>query len=174
LNIFRLFGELKGIVSSFKHHSVIAVCCHSKVMRDCVLLYLNPGRSVIGIHQSLVEASQSDQISWSHSYQQVRTIYQHLWLWRDGHSVDPKCDLCGDLSPTVLHILNECTVALNQLRYTWRHDQQEDRLYIILFQTIGQTMSFQFTCIHDGTVLYSASLLPHPSIQWTLFSLWYI
>jgi len=82
--------------------------------------------------------------------------------------------LCGDLSPTVLHILNECTVALNQLRYTWRHDQQEDRLYIILFQTIGQTMSFQFTCIHDGTVLYSASLLPHPSIQWTLFSLWYI
>lgn len=36
-------------------------------MRDCVLLYLNPGRSVIGIHQSLVEASQSDQISWSYS-----------------------------------------------------------------------------------------------------------
>ena len=26
------------------------------------------------------------------------------------------------LSPTVLHILNGCPVALNQLRYTWRHD----------------------------------------------------
>ena len=36
--------------------------------------------------------------------------------------VDAKCGLCGDCSPTVLHILNGCPVALNQSRYTWKHD----------------------------------------------------
>ena len=30
--------------------------------------------------------------------------------------------LCWDLSPTVLHILNGCPMALDQSRYTWRHD----------------------------------------------------
>ena len=36
--------------------------------------------------------------------------------------MDAKCGLCGYCSPTVLHILNGCPVALNQSRYTWRHD----------------------------------------------------
>ena len=40
------------------------------------------------------------------------------WMIR----VDAKCDLCGDLCPTVLHILNGCPVALNHSRYTWRYD----------------------------------------------------
>jgi len=30
--------------------------------------------------------------------------------------------LCWDLSPIVLHILNGCPMALDQSRYTWRHD----------------------------------------------------
>ena len=33
-----------------------------------------------------------------------------------------KCTLCGNSQPTVAHILNGCTVALEQGRYTWRHD----------------------------------------------------
>ena len=36
--------------------------------------------------------------------------------------VDSKCHLCGSSAPTVFHILNGCPVALNQSRYTWRHD----------------------------------------------------
>ena len=32
-----------------------------------------------------------------------------------------KCDLCGNFS-NLEHILNYCTVALKQKRYTWRHD----------------------------------------------------
>ena len=44
----------------------------------------------------------------------------NLKRWR--LRVDAKCGLCGDCSPTVLHILNGCPVALNQSRYTWRHD----------------------------------------------------
>ena len=33
-----------------------------------------------------------------------------------------KCSLCGNSRPTVAHILNGCPVALEQGRYTWRHD----------------------------------------------------
>ena len=49
------------------------------------------------------------------------TFYQHLSTSKSWN-FHAKCDLCGDLSPTVLHIPNGCPVALNQLRYTWRHD----------------------------------------------------
>ena len=35
---------------------------------------------------------------------------------------DPRCPLCNSRCPTTLHILNGCPVALNQGRYTWRHD----------------------------------------------------
>ena len=44
----------------------------------------------------------------------------NLKRWRI--RVDAKCTLYGALSPTVLHILNGCPIALNQSRYTWRHD----------------------------------------------------
>ena len=33
-----------------------------------------------------------------------------------------KCSLCGNSRPAVAHILNSCPVALQQGRYTWRHD----------------------------------------------------
>ena len=35
---------------------------------------------------------------------------------------DPKCLLCSWPSPTSAHILNGCATALNQGRYSWRHD----------------------------------------------------
>ena len=33
-----------------------------------------------------------------------------------------KCHLCGNTRPTTAHILNGCPIALEQGRYTWRHD----------------------------------------------------
>jgi hypothetical protein len=36
--------------------------------------------------------------------------------------VDPKCPLCHSRIATLAHILNRCSVALNQSRFTWRHD----------------------------------------------------
>ena len=35
---------------------------------------------------------------------------------------DPKCPLCGHKQLTVHHILSNCPEALQQGRYTWRHD----------------------------------------------------
>ena len=37
------------------------------------------------------------------------------------NEVDPACPLCGRPA-TLRHILNSCSVALHQGRYTWRHD----------------------------------------------------
>ena len=36
--------------------------------------------------------------------------------------VDIKCSLCGSANATLKHILNGCPMALNQGRFTWRHD----------------------------------------------------
>ena len=44
-----------------------------------------------------------------------------LRIWK-ATTVD-KCDLCQQPNCSLLHILNSCKVALNQGRYTWRHDQ---------------------------------------------------
>ena len=35
---------------------------------------------------------------------------------------EARCDLCSSTSPTTLHKLNACPVALNLGRYTWCHD----------------------------------------------------
>ena len=42
----------------------------------------------------------------------------HRWKIQVG----AKCQLCGSPRPTSSHVLNGCPVALNQGRYTWRHD----------------------------------------------------
>ena len=44
----------------------------------------------------------------------------NLARWRI--QTDPKCPLCGDRRATSQHIINSCQTALNQGRYTWRHD----------------------------------------------------
>ena len=40
----------------------------------------------------------------------------------DENSVDSRCPLCKAPRPATAHILNGCPIALNQGRYTWRHD----------------------------------------------------
>ena len=42
-----------------------------------------------------------------------------------GYEVPP---VCFFLNPTLKHILNGCSVALKQGRYTWRHDKILTRL----------------------------------------------
>ena len=44
----------------------------------------------------------------------------NLRRWR--LRVDPSCPLCGHTHPTIHHVLSNCPEALQQGRYTWRHD----------------------------------------------------
>ena len=45
---------------------------------------------------------------------------ENLRRWGQ-HTTDPACPLCGRHA-TLRHILNGCSIALRQGRYTWRHD----------------------------------------------------
>ena len=58
--------------------------------------------------------------------------------------VDLKCCLCGFSNPTLKHILNGCSTALKQGRFTWRHDSILQRLVEDLKSFVG--------CANSGTV----------------------
>ena len=58
--------------------------------------------------------------------------------------MDLKCCLCGFSNPTLKHILNGCSMALKQGRYTWRHDGILQRLVEDLKSFVG--------CANSGTV----------------------
>ena len=59
----------------------------------------------------------------------------NLKHWR--FRVDGSCPLCTSPSPTTLHILNGCPLALSQGRYTWRHDS----VLVKLLSTIKMLLS---------------------------------
>ena len=61
-------------------------------------------------------------------------LNQRRWRMR----VDAACDLCKSRSPTVLHILNFCPIALNQQRFTWRHDSVLLKLFSSLRSFLGE------------------------------------
>ena len=50
------------------------------------------------------------------------TLPTPLNLKRWNYRLDAKCHLCNSNRPTTAHILNGCTIALEQGRYKWRHD----------------------------------------------------
>ena len=45
--------------------------------------------------------------------------FTNLRTW--GKRINVKCNLCKN-TQTLLHVLNNCSISLNQGRYTWRHD----------------------------------------------------
>ena len=51
---------------------------------------------------------------------------------------NPRCPLCSVRNPTTLHILNGCVSALNQGRYTWRHDSVLSCIASWLTPTLGE------------------------------------
>ena len=58
--------------------------------------------------------------------------------------VDLKCCLCGFSNPTLKHILNGCSMALKQGRYTWRHDS--------ILQHLVENLKSFVGCANSGTV----------------------
>ena len=50
-------------------------------------------------------------------------------LKRWGKRVSDVCPLCGNSKQTLNHILSSCSSALNQGRFTWRHDSVLRTLY---------------------------------------------
>ena len=61
----------------------------------------------------------------------------NLRRWRI--QTDPKCPLCSWPQPTTMHVLNGCATALNQGRYTWRHDSVLQTLVKAIIPALGQS-----------------------------------
>ena len=61
-------------------------------------------------------------------------LNQRRWKMR----IDASCDLCKSKSPTVLHILNYCPTALNQKRFTWRHESVLLKLFSSFKSFLGE------------------------------------
>ena len=74
-----------------------------------------PGRSIILYNKS----------RFGHS---THSLNLRRWRLR----VDAKCALCDHFAPTTFHILNGCPVALEQDRYTWRHDSILQKKFLIV------------------------------------------
>lgn len=64
----------------------------------------------------------------------------HRWKRVDSD----KCDLCFQ-KQTQLHVLSNCSVAVNQKRYTWRHDS----ILYTLFFYILQLQQYDFNVLVD-------------------------
>ena len=63
----------------------------------------------------------------------VNTLPSQDNLKRWGISnADQLCVLCGRVNPTLRRVLTGCPVALNQGRYTWRHDSVLKRIILFL------------------------------------------
>ena len=81
-----------------------------------------------------------------------------LNLRRWGHqSVDPSCQLCGRPA-SLRHILNACPSALNQGRYTWRHDS-------VLRILKRHLLSFWQSPLTQNTIRDRANLSTQPYIR---------
>ena len=63
-------------------------------------------------------------------------------LKRWGKRVNDRCDFCGNIQ-TLAHILTNCSTALDQGRFTWRHDS-----------VLGTIVSFIGSKLRAGFVLY--------------------
>ena len=119
------------------------------------------------VQGSLVRADFSQQPVWAKSVDHlpdavfkwsansiVDTLPHNANLFRWKKSNTDRCPLCNN-KQTLLHVLNNCPVALDQGRYTWRHDE----VLTLLKDYLSQNLLFNFGFDCD---------LPHCSYNYLL------
>ena len=77
-------------------------------------------------------------------------------LKRWGKRVNDRCPFCGNIE-TLLHVLNNCSISLDQGRYTWRHNSVLTTLIDIISPVLIEGFSFfsdlpGFTAPHGGSI----------------------
>ena len=91
-------------------------------------------------------------------------------LSRWGYTTNDKCSHCCQRE-TALHVLNGCTVALNQGRYTWRHDSILSHLAISISSRIDSAVWEFYADLPKFS--YSAhATLPYELLNYTASSRW--
>ena len=77
-------------------------------------------------------------------------------LKRWGKRTNDRCPFCGNIQ-TLLHVLSNCNVALDQGRYTWRHNSVLSSIIDIIRPNLGENMVLfsdleGFQAPHGGTI----------------------
>ena len=67
-------------------------------------------------------------------------------LKRWGKRVNNRCPFCGNIQ-TLLHVLSNCSVALDQGRYTWRHNSVLLSIVTILHNDLREGFSLFLTLL---------------------------
>jgi len=65
--------------------------------------------------------------------------WDNLRRWSQSR-LSANCKCCGKPNPTLLHVLNHCPVALNQGRFSWRHDSVLDVIFTAI-TTFAQSIT---------------------------------
>ena len=85
----------------------------------------------------------------------IDTLPTNTNLKRWNKRSSPACQLCGN-KETLLHVLNNCKVMLDQGRYTWRHNSVLNLLYESI---ISRNSNFEVNCDLPG-ILKGISTIP--------------
>ena len=77
-------------------------------------------------------------------------------LKRWGKRVNDRCPFCGNIE-TLLHVLNNCSVSLDQGRYTWRHNSVLSTIIDIVNPVLNEGFSLfsdlpGFQAPHGGVI----------------------
>ena len=79
--------------------------------------------------------------------------FDNLKRW--GKRTSDRCPFCGNIQ-TLAHILSNCTVALDQGRFTWRHNSVLMSIIDVIRPKLGRFKLFSdmpgFQAPHGGTI----------------------
>ena len=80
--------------------------------------------------------------------------FDNLKRWKK--RVNDRCPFCGNIQ-TLLHVLSNCSVSLDQGRYTWRHNSVLNSLIAMIRPALGPTFELfsdlpGFEAPHGGTI----------------------
>ena len=80
--------------------------------------------------------------------------FDNLKRW--GKRVNDRCPFCGNVQ-TLLHVLSNCGISLDQGRYTWRHNSVLNSIIALLHPALGPLFKLYsdmpgFEAPHGGTI----------------------
>ena len=86
----------------------------------------------------------------------INTLPTHDNLKRWGKRVNDRCPFCGNIQ-TLLHVLSNCNTALDQGRYTWRHNSVLMSIINVIRPKLNSDMTLYsdmdgFQAPHGGTI----------------------
>lgn len=102
---------------------------HGQYFRELDAPYINKGLSLAWMHKSGLNGA-AEATTFAIQEQAITTSYIERNIY-NSYNIDDKCRLCGAFLKTIHHIVSGCP-TLASTKYTWRHNNVANLLYIRL------------------------------------------